>query len=113
MLRCITVDKETLIDSDCDKETIKGLSQGKQLSCSNCQGTVIRIVWSRIMNRKLLSSHLQGKQFLYEWLKKKFPDADVEYEVVLGIQRLLKVLNVKMNILTYHSQPHSSLNAYR
>jgi competence protein CoiA len=28
-------------------------------------------------------SHLQGKQVLFEWLKKKFPAADVEYEVYI------------------------------
>ncbi|RFB09688.1 hypothetical protein DZB84_23710 [Bacillus sp. HNG] len=97
LLRCITVDKETLIASNCDKENTKRLSQEKQLLCPNCQSTVIfkpgKIKRSHFAHYESecvvtnyepeTASHLQGKQVLYDWLNKKFPAADVEYEVYI------------------------------
>lgn len=97
MLRCITVDKETLIASNCEKELIKRLSKEKQLFCPNCKSTVIfksgkvkRPHFAHYESECVITnyepetaSHLKGKQVLYEWLKKKFPAADVEYEVYI------------------------------
>lgn len=97
LLRCITVDKETLIATNCDKENTKRLSKEKQLLCPNCQSTVIfkpgkikRPHFAHYESDCVVTnyepetaSHLQGKQVLYEWLKKKFPAADVEYEVYI------------------------------
>ncbi|MFF2587986.1 competence protein CoiA [Peribacillus butanolivorans] len=97
MLRCITVDKETLIASNCEKEFVKKLSSQKQLFCPNCQSTVI-FKSGKVKSPHFAhydsecvitnyepetASHLKGKQILYEWLKKKFPYADVEYEVYI------------------------------
>jgi competence protein CoiA len=97
MLRCLTVDKETLIASNCDKEAVKELSNKKKLICPNCQSTVIfkpgkvkRPHFAHYESECVITnyepetaSHLKGKQVLYEWLKKKFPAADVEYEVYI------------------------------
>lgn len=97
MLRCLTVDKETLIASTCDKEDVKKLSNEKKLICPNCQSTVIfkpgkvmRPHFAHYESECVITnyepetaSHLKGKQVLYEWLKMKFPAADVEYEVYI------------------------------
>lgn len=97
MLRCITVDKKTLIASNSEKENVKKLSREKQLFCPNCQSTVIfksgkvkRAHFAHYDSECVVTnyeretaSHLKGKQVLYEWLKKTFPSADVEYEVYI------------------------------
>lgn len=97
LLRCITADEKALIATNSEKEVLKSLSKEKQLFCPNCKSTVI-FKSGRVMRPHFAhhdsdcvitnyepetASHLKGKQILYEWLKNKFPTADIEYEVYI------------------------------
>lgn len=97
MIRCITVDKEVIIASNCNKEDVKKLSRENQLICPNCKSKVIfkagRVYSPHFAHydsdcivsnyERETADHLRGKQVLYEWLKNKYPTADVEYEVYI------------------------------
>lgn len=97
LLRCITIDEETIIASNCDKDAVKGLSKEKKIFCPNCKNSVIfkpgNVYRSHFAHSNSdcvvtnyepeTGSHLKGKQILYEWLKSKYPNADVEYEVYI------------------------------
>lgn len=96
LLRCITVDEETLIASNCEKEGTRKLSNERKLQCPNCRSTVIfnsgrvKTYFSHYKSKCVVSnyepeteSHIKGKQILYEWLRNHYPSADVEYEVYI------------------------------
>ncbi|MGA5691488.1 competence protein CoiA [Cytobacillus pseudoceanisediminis] len=94
MLRCITVDKETIIATQRDKERIEKLNSEKKLLCPNCNNRVVfkpgKVKTSHFAHYQSdcvvtnyepeTESHLKGKQILYEWLMKNYPSADIEYE---------------------------------
>ncbi|MDN3365478.1 competence protein CoiA family protein [Priestia megaterium] len=97
MLRCITEDQETLYASRSNKEYIQQLvDEGKAL-CPNCLQKVIhkpgrtkRAHFAHYDSDCVVTnhepetdSHIKGKQLLYKWLKNKFPNAYVEYEVYI------------------------------
>ncbi|ULM96437.1 competence protein CoiA-like protein [Peribacillus frigoritolerans] len=97
MIRCITSEKETLIASNCEVDRTKKLSKEKQLYCPNCQSTVIfkpgniyRSHFAHFNSECVVTnyepettSHIKGKQILFEWLSKNYPDAVVQYEVYI------------------------------
>ncbi|MGE6379562.1 competence protein CoiA [Peribacillus muralis] len=97
MIRCITSEKETLIASNCEVDSTKKLSKEKKLQCPNCQSTVIfkpgnvyRSHFAHFNSECVVTnyepetpSHHKGKKILIEWIRKNYPDAEVEYEVYI------------------------------
>lgn len=97
MLRCVTLNNETLYASNCEESSTRKLSREKNLYCPNCQN-VVMFKKGRVMKAHFAhqtsdcvvtvyepetDSHINGKQILYDWLREKYPSAEVEFEVYI------------------------------
>jgi len=101
LLRCITVDKETIIATNDKREILKRLSDENNLLCPNClskvifkSGRVKRPHFAHYDSECVVSnyepetpSHIKGKQILFDWLSKKYPSAVIQYEVYIAETR--------------------------
>jgi competence protein CoiA len=97
MLRCVAEDNTTLYASNCEEVSIRSLSKEKKLFCPNCQSNVIFKKGKRISahfahhdsecvvshSEPETTSHIKGKEILFDWIKLIFPTADIEYEVYI------------------------------
>lgn len=109
LLRCITIDKKTLIASMCEEKPTRKLSRERQLLCPNCHnpvifrsGKIMRPHFAHYQSECVVTnyepetaSHIQGKEVLYEWLKGKYPTADIEYEVYIPETKQIADIFVK------------------
>lgn len=91
------MNNETLIASNYDRERLKNLSRRKTILCPRCKSNVVfkagkvkapHFAHSNsdcvITNYEPETyAHLKGKQVLYEWLRQRYPSAEVEYEVFI------------------------------
>ncbi len=97
MLRCVTLNNETLYASNCEEKSTRKLSREKDIFCPNCQN-VVMFKKGRVMKAHFAhhtsdcvvtnyepetDSHIKGKQILYDWLREKYPSAEVEFEVYI------------------------------
>ncbi|OJD62930.1 competence protein CoiA [Bacillus sp. NH11B] len=97
MLRCITADNNTLYAPNCEEVATRKLARAKKLYCPNCQTNVI-FKKGKIMSAHFAhhdsecvvshsepetNSHIKGKEILFNWLKLKYPTAEIEYEVYI------------------------------
>lgn len=97
LLRCITDEKETLYASNCEEKSIRQLSRGKKLQCPNCHNNVIykngKVMSAHFAHKSSecvvtnyepeTTSHIKGKEILFNWLNEKYPGAEVQYEVYI------------------------------
>jgi competence protein CoiA len=97
MLRCINEEKETLIASTFDEISLRKQSREKRLFCPNCENNVIfkkgKKVRPHFAHYKSdcvvtnyepeTDSHIKGKEIMFHWLSKKFPTAEIQYEVYI------------------------------
>jgi competence protein CoiA len=97
MIRCVTENDEVLIASQCEENPTRVLSRSNQLFCPNCKQLVRynkgkkKVYFSHQPNADCVvtdyesetEQHLKGKDILYNWLQKKFPDALVVPEVYI------------------------------
>jgi competence protein CoiA len=115
LLRCITQNKETLIASNCEESATRKLSREKNLYCPNCQNNVTykrgKVKRSHFAHNKSecvvtyyepeTDSHLKGKEILYNWLKTRFPKAEVQYEVYIQETKQIADVFIKHNAGEY------------
>ncbi|KYG33442.1 competence protein CoiA [Priestia endophytica] len=93
MLRCITDERKTIIATKCDRNSTKRLNEEKKLYCPHCESHVqfragTKRTWyfahvdseCSVYSEPETEAHKKGKKILYNWLRKKFPSAEVEYE---------------------------------
>ena len=111
MLRCITKDKETLIASNCEESATRKLSREKNLYCPNCQKTVTfklgkvkRAHFAHNISECVVTyyepeteSHIKGKEILFNWLRMKYPTAEVQYEVYIPETKQIADVFIKHN----------------
>lgn len=97
MLRCINEERETIISSTGEEDTLRKQSREKQLFCPNCENNVIfkkgKKIRPHFAHHKSecvvtnyepeTDSHIKGKEILYNWLNKKFPKAEIQYEIYI------------------------------
>ncbi|WP_078206675.1 competence protein CoiA [Bacillus mycoides] len=97
LLRCITNEKETLYASNCEEKSIRQLSREKKLQCPNCHNNVIykkgKVMSAHFAHKSSecvvtnyepeTTSHIKGKEILFNWLNEKYPSAEVQYEVYI------------------------------
>ncbi|MGX4585813.1 competence protein CoiA [Paenibacillus chitinolyticus] len=91
----MTEDNKSLIATICEEKSTRSLSRADKLFCPNCGGLVqynkgkIRssyfshksVECEYIGSEPETADHRKGKALLYDWLKKNFPTAYIEYEV--------------------------------
>lgn len=99
LIRCIKKEtQEALYASQCEEDAIRKLSRENELLCPNChnlvlykKGKKIRAHFAHKPDTECVvtnyenetGEHIKGKEMLFNWLKNKFPDAEVELEVYI------------------------------
>lgn len=86
-----------MIAANCDPADTRKLSREKKLFCPNCnnavqfkKGKVIRAHFAHVNSECIVTnyepetdSHLNGKEIIFNWLKKKYPSAKINTEVYI------------------------------